>query len=157
MSRPRSIYPCRIYVIYFSFWYFIMINRIISWIQTFMFFCLFFSFFLSKAVTSNARLKFAKKLSKCLCNTFPIGTVFISIGSYIWEIWLFDLFIKILNFIDYPEIRWPHQKWHMTLGTILVFVERSFFHKHSRFIGQKGKEVYVSLTLLYQFHPLHRH
>ena len=32
-----------------------------------------------------------------------------------------------------------------------------FFHKHSRFPGQQGKEEAISLIPLYHFHPLHRH
>ena len=32
-----------------------------------------------------------------------------------------------------------------------------FFHKHSRFAGQQGKDEAISLTPLYHFHLLHRH
>ena len=54
----------------------------------------------------------------------------------------FDLFIKMLNFSDHPEIGRYHQKSHVTLVTILVFFDRyyvvphsfsfdlGFFHKH---------------------------
>ena len=32
-----------------------------------------------------------------------------------------------------------------------------FFHEHSQFTGQQGKgEIAISLTLLFNFHPLHR-
>ena len=31
-----------------------------------------------------------------------------------------------------------------------------FFHAHSRFTGQQGKEENIYLTPLYHFHPLHR-
>ena len=32
-----------------------------------------------------------------------------------------------------------------------------FFDGHSRFTGHQGKDEAISLTLLYHFHPLHRH
>ena len=32
-----------------------------------------------------------------------------------------------------------------------------FFHEHSRFTGNQGKEEGISLTPFYHFHPLHRH
>ena len=32
-----------------------------------------------------------------------------------------------------------------------------FFHEHSRFTGQQGKEEGIYLSPLYHFHPLHRH
>ena len=32
-----------------------------------------------------------------------------------------------------------------------------FFHQHSRFTGQQGKEKTISLISLYHFHPSHRH
>ena len=32
-----------------------------------------------------------------------------------------------------------------------------FFHEHSRFTGQQGKDNAISLTFLYQFHAIHRH
>ena len=32
-----------------------------------------------------------------------------------------------------------------------------FFHAHSRFTGQQGKEEGIYLTPLYHFHPLHRY
>ena len=32
-----------------------------------------------------------------------------------------------------------------------------FLQQHSRFTGQQGKKVAIFLTLLYHFHPLHRH
>ena len=32
-----------------------------------------------------------------------------------------------------------------------------FFHNHSRFTGQQGKAETITLTLLYHFHPFHRH
>ena len=32
-----------------------------------------------------------------------------------------------------------------------------FYHQHSRFTGQQGEGMAISLTPLYNFHPLHRH
>ena len=32
-----------------------------------------------------------------------------------------------------------------------------FFHEHTGFTGQQGKEKVISLTPLYHFYPLHRH
>ena len=41
--------------------------------------------------------------------------------------------------------------------TCFFFSIRVFLHEHSRFTGQQGKRKFISLTPLYQFHPLHRH
>ena len=43
---------------------------------------------------------------------------------------------------------------------VFVFVFFSicvFFHEHTGFTGQQGKEKVISLTPLYHFYPLHRH
>ena len=45
----------------------------------------------------------------------------------------------------------------MGLYVSIFFSIWVFFHEHLRFTGQQGKGEAISLSPLYQFHPLHRH
>ena len=61
-------------------------------------------------------------------NILSIDTGITNLFHYIWRI---SLIHKILNFTDRLEIRWRHQKCHVTLIINLVFFERSYVVPHS--------------------------
>ena len=50
-----------------------------------------------------------------------------------------------------------HDMNNEILSFYLIFLIWVFFHEHSRFTGQLGKEEAISLTPLYHFHSLHGH
>ena len=69
---------------------------------------------------------------------------------------------KCVSFF-YHKMRQFHYKIRFLLRNAsaqrrnIVFFIWVFFHKHSRFAGQQGKDEAISLTPLYHFHLLHRH
>ena len=60
--------------------------------------------------------------------------------------------------IDHPEVLVSYVRIFSLFFLFLIFfLSWFFFHEHSRFIGQQGKGKFISLTPIYDFHPLHMH
>ena len=70
------------------------------------------------------------------------------------------LFLQQLDRKDLNNQKAPKAYNYFITGSLDLFFVFSIwvlFHEHSRFAGQQGKGEVISLTPLYQFHPLNRH
>ena len=63
------------------------------------------------------------------------------------ENWIFDTILQIIFIL----------KLVLVFLFLCFFSIWIFFHRHSRFTVQQRKGLIISLTLLYHFHPIHRH
>ena len=69
--------------------------------------------------------------------------------------WLFSPRVRAQPYIKTESLPLADSWWNMQPNLFSSFW--FFFHEHSRFTGQQGKEKDVYLTALHHFHPFHRH